>query len=48
MRLSTKSKYFVINSDELDDELELTLDGVVIERVEEYKYLGFTMKPKAD
>ena len=48
MRLSNKSKNYAVNSDELDDEFELTLDGVEIARVDEYKYFGFIMKSKAD
>ena len=43
MRLSVKSKYFVINSNQFDDEFELRLDGIEIERVNGYKYLGFNM-----
>ena len=48
MRLSDKSKYFVINSDELDDEYDLVLDGIEIERVGEYKYLGYRIQETVD
>ena len=48
MRLSAKSKYYVINSDQLDDEFDLQLDGIEIERVDGYKYLGFNMQDSAD
>ena len=48
MRLSTKSKFFVISSDELDDEYELELDGISVQRVDEYKYLGYVVRDDVD
>ena len=48
IRLSEKSKYYVINNDHLYDDLELKLDGIYIERVNRYKSLGFNMQNSAD
>ena len=48
MRLSTKSKYCMINSDEFDDGFELVLNNLAVERVNEHKYLRFNIQITKD
>ena len=43
-RLSMKSKYCMINSDEFDDGFELVLNRLAVKRVDEHKYLRFNYK----
>ena len=41
MEIADKSKYFIINEDISDQSFSLSFNGIIIDKVNSYKYLGF-------
>ena len=44
MRLYPKSAYLIVNSNSADDSYSLILDGLSLERVDQFKYLDFEIR----